>query len=193
MLGILLTEVDAVRGNDVKQLEADRGDAAKMAGTERTLEDATQRLDVNPRVEPVRIQLGLGWREEQIDPRALGDLPVVCLIAWVALEIGLFAELRRVDEQADDNRVAFAASSLEKRDMARVKRAHCWHQTNAPPTLRCERRAGLSNRSRNLHLYPMRPCAYAPMRPRVPIRLAPGPSSSADYTDYALRPAVIRG
>ena len=84
LLRVLPAEVGAVRADQVEQLQADRCDAAKVAGPILALEDRAEPLDVDLRLVAVRVELLHARGEEDVDACSLGELGVVHLVPWVA-------------------------------------------------------------------------------------------------------------
>ena len=97
MLPILLAEVGALGPDEVEQLQADGRDAPEVAGPGRAF--GSRLLRVDPRCETAWIHLVGRQREDDVDSFGSGELEVVLLVARVRLEVGLFVELSRVDEQ----------------------------------------------------------------------------------------------
>ncbi len=83
--------------------------------------------------------------EEHIDAGLGGEAGVVLLPSRIFFQVCAFGELRRVDEQRDDDQIALLAGPLDERQMAGVQRAHRRHQPDHTPvaTVRSERCAQL--------------------------------------------------
>ena len=73
-------------------------------------------------------------------PSAVGDRGVARLRARVGGEVGGLVELRRVDEQRDDDVVAALARGAHQRLVAGVERAHRRHEADAAAGARAPRR-----------------------------------------------------
>ena len=108
LLGVLAAEVGDVRPDDREELQAGRCDAPKMARAGLALEPECRALRLDPGREPVGIELGRRRGEEQVDAGRRRPLLVGCEIARVGGEVARVGELRRVEEQARDDEVAFA-------------------------------------------------------------------------------------
>ena len=80
-----------------------------------SLEALCRARGIDPRRETVRVELRDGRNEEEVDAGRLCDPTVALVVARVGAEIGRVAELRRVDEDRRDDRVALLACSAEKR------------------------------------------------------------------------------
>src|SRR5262249_3003712 len=124
LLRVLLAEVGAVGADDVEKLQADRGDAAEVAGPEGALEPVAEPFDVDPGRIPLGVQLLGGGREQDVDALAPGYDSVVRLVARVGGEVAGGVELRRVDEEAGDHELALGARGAEEGDMAGGEGAH---------------------------------------------------------------------
>ena len=106
LLRVLLAVEREVRADDVEQLEADRRDAAEVAGAVLAFQRRAELGHVDPRLVAGRVHLGRGRGEDDVDPCLACDLEVARLVARVAVQVGRLAELRRVDEEAHHDRVA---------------------------------------------------------------------------------------
>src|SRR5581483_6406047 len=142
-------EVHATGTDDVEELQADRGDAAEVAGTRVALHAPRGPLHVDPGLVPLRVELAGGGREQHVDALLRRDRDVGRLVARVAAEVGLVVELRRVDEEAGDHRVALGAGGTEQCDVAGVVGAHRRDEADAGRAL--ERRARLRDHARDPH------------------------------------------
>ena len=106
LLRVLLAEEGDVGGHDREELRADRRDSSEVPRPRRTLEDRSERSDLDPRVEAGRIELVGGRREEDVDTVCLGDARIGGFVARVALrDRPPCVELGRVDEEAHDDDV----------------------------------------------------------------------------------------
>src|SRR5919204_2998616 len=79
---------------------------------------------VGPRVEVLGVDLVGGRNEQHVDTGSLSDARVALLVAWIAPEIFVCAELGRVDEQRNEDDVTFASGGAKQRNVAVVERAH---------------------------------------------------------------------
>ena len=91
--------------------------------------------DADRRGEAVGVDLGDGGGEQHVDAE-LGDRGVARLRARVGVEVAGLVELRRVDEQRDDDLVAALARGAHQRLVAGVERAHRRHEPDARPAAR---------------------------------------------------------
>ena len=82
----------------------------KWSGPMGAFEAARQLLDVDPGLEAGRVDLVRHRGEEHVGAGTCGDFRIPFLVPGVRVEIGRFVELRRVDEDADDDRVAFGTA-----------------------------------------------------------------------------------
>ena len=105
LLGVLLTEVGAIRPDDGEELETDRCDATEVLRPCIAFEPAPQLLDVHPGLESGRVHLLRARAEHEVDALLLGKRQVPLLVPRVAREIVGLPELGRVDEDADDDDV----------------------------------------------------------------------------------------
>ena len=141
LLRVLLAEVHRVWPDDVEQLEADRRHAAEVPRAAGALQHVAQGVHFDPRVETGRVDLADRRCEEDVHARRFGHRDVARQVARVALEIRRVAELRGIDEQADDHRVALAAGRVEQRHVSRVERAHRRDEADAAAARQRERGA----------------------------------------------------
>ena len=80
----------------------------------------------------VRIHLGRGRGEHDVDALGLTRADIGVERARIAVEIVLAIELQRIDEDADDDDVAFARRACAHQPrVARVQRAHRRHEADA--------------------------------------------------------------
>ena len=84
-----------------------------MPGARGTL--AARVADVDPGVEALGIHLLGRGREHEVDPGLLGERGVALFVARIAREVLGRAELRGVDEQRHDDRVALSTRGAKKR------------------------------------------------------------------------------
>ncbi|OLE31193.1 MAG: hypothetical protein AUG43_00805 [Actinobacteria bacterium 13_1_20CM_3_68_10] len=90
-----------------------------MARPVLSFEAAAELLDLDPGLEAGRIELARLGREEDVDAGLLGDLGIAFFVARVPGEILVRAELRRVDEEARDERIRRAARRAGRRSFGR--------------------------------------------------------------------------
>src|SRR5439155_690440 len=83
---------------------ADRCHAAKVSRARLSL--GARLPDIDPGREILRIQLDCIGGEENIDACALGEPRILRFVPWVPREVLLRAELRRVDEERQNDDVA---------------------------------------------------------------------------------------
>src|SRR6185437_1096629 len=154
LLPVLLAEASDIGLRLLKELGHDGSDAGEMAGAEwaaLTLGDWA-RADAGG--ESLRIDL-LEWRRVEQVAAGGGELGgVAALVAWIAGEILIGGELRRVYEQARDNPVAQLARPGDQRQMAAMERAHGRHQRYglAGPPPRAHAATQLRDAARNRQL-----------------------------------------
>jgi hypothetical protein len=103
-----------------------------VAGSGPALKHAAELLDLDPRLEILRVELVGRRRKEDVDSRPMRELRVPRLVPWIAGEILVLVELRRVDEEADDHEVALVARGPDQREMALVKGPHRRDETDRP-------------------------------------------------------------
>ena len=118
-----------MRPDDVEELQADGRDAAEVARAVLALEALGRARRLDPRREAGRVHLVGGRREEDVDTAGLRGGLVGGEVARVGGDVLRFRELRRVDEEARDEHVAFGACRLEQRGVPGVQRAHRRHET----------------------------------------------------------------
>jgi len=127
--GILLAEVGSVGRDDVKELGDDGGHSAKVAGTAGAVEAVAGAGDFNEGGCSGGRERFSGWSEENVNTGS-GERGAVCVKgAWIAAEVLVGAELQGVDEDAGGNMSAIALCRIDKREMARVQRAHGGHKS----------------------------------------------------------------
>ena len=128
LLGVLLAEVGDVGADDVEELGDDRGDAAEVAGAAAlgvAVEDRGEVAgDLDRGGGAVGVDLGDVGGEDEVDARLAGQAQVALLVARVAVEVLVRAELGRVDEEAHHDDVALGAGGAQQRDVALVEEAH---------------------------------------------------------------------
>jgi hypothetical protein len=147
LLRILLTEVDRTRANDVEKLQAHGGDSAEVIRARVAFRTGV--LDLDPRREACRIDLGHGRNEEKVDTRLFGETRVALLVPRIAREVVVCPELGRVDEERYDYDLAFGASCTEQRQMSVVERSHRRNETDTDAEV--ERCAELADGAHGLH------------------------------------------
>ena len=81
-------------------------------------------LDLDPGLKAGRVELVHLGREEDVDAGLLGDSGVALLVARVRGEVFVRPELRRIDEEAGDEKVVLGPGRTEEREMAIVEGAH---------------------------------------------------------------------
>ena len=163
LLRVLLAEVRALGAHDVEELQADGRDAAEVARAERALSAARRALDVDPRAEAGRVDLrDAPARRAGRRPPPRRSAASRLLVPRVRGEVGVLAELRRVDEQAARRPCRILARAARK--------SATWPSCSAPivgtrPTSPCARaQPGDRPRSHDRH---------APRRLRERDRRAP--------------------
>src|SRR5439155_975927 len=111
-------------------------------------------LDLDPCLEPGRVELlGRGCKED-VDACCLCEFRVALLVAWVGGEVLVRTELGRIDEEAGDDDVVLSAGRAEEREVALVEAAHCRHQADG--SVACHQAAGIG----------VRPSSRASSKPR---------------------------
>ncbi len=103
-----------------------------MARAVLAFEPARELLHLDPGLVAGRVHLGRGRREQNVAPAASAMRRVAGLVSRVREEVGVLVELSRVDEEADDDRVALGACRRDQRLVARVQRAHRRHEADDP-------------------------------------------------------------
>ena len=122
LLRVLLAEVRDIRPHDVEQLQAHGRDAAEVIGTVCAL--GARALRIDPGVEAGRIELFHRRRKQDVDARFPCDVRIACLVARIAVEVVVRAELRGVHEERHDGDVAFRTRCAEQRQVPVVERSH---------------------------------------------------------------------
>ena len=151
LLRVLLAEVDAVRADDLVQLEDDGRDGPEVAGPEHALENCSELYRLDPGLEPGWVHLALGRREHHVDSCCLSRLEVTLLVAGIRGEIRGLAELRGVDEKAHDDGVALASRGAQEGDVPVVERAHGRDEPDRAAAPRRELGTDLGDRPARLH------------------------------------------
>ena len=109
LMRILLPEIGGVRAHDAEQFRDDGRDAVEVVRSAgRAVEHLGDAGNVDAGSEAVGIDLGCFRGEEDVDARLFCARGVVLLIARVAAEVFVRAELGRVDEERDDDEVGSA-------------------------------------------------------------------------------------
>src|SRR4029453_2860639 len=105
----LLPEICAIGLHDLKELHHHRRHPAEVAGTELPAQMCgnTPNLDDAGRLR--RVHVRDAGREHDVHLERFADIEVGLQRAGVPVEIFLAIELHRVDEDADDHAIAFAA------------------------------------------------------------------------------------
>src|SRR6266511_68692 len=148
LLRVLLTEVRHLRAHDVEELQAHRGDPAEVPGARSAFRSGL--FDVDPGCVPLRVHLLDGRREQKVDACRFRQLCVMRLVARVARQVFVRAELDRVDEQGHHHGLALVARSAEQGEMPVVECTHRRHEPDAPATGKLL--AHLSDLPQGLHL-----------------------------------------
>ena len=147
LLRVLLAEPRDLRADEVEELEADGGDAAEVAGTVRALEPFGGAAGLDPRREPVGYISSAGGANTTSTPCSAANAASRSRSRGYAIEVGRLGELRRVDEDACDQHVAFGPRRREQRGVAVVQRAHRRDETDDP----VPRQVELADRARDDH------------------------------------------
>ena len=120
-----------------------------MAGAKLAFECPSELLDLDPRLEPGRVELLGGGCKEDVDARCFRELGVVPLVAWVGDEVLVRIELGRIDEEAGDDDVVLGAGRAEEREVALVEGAHRGYEADA--SVVCYQAGGIGDRPDDLH------------------------------------------
>ncbi len=139
LLAVLLAEVGAVGLHQREERGHDRRYAAEVAGPLRSLEHVTKRTRVNDGGGTGRVHLVDAGYEDNIDTQRFQQRKIGLLVARVAAEILVRAELRRVDEDTGHDARACVARAAHQAGMAFVQRAHGRYEAH----VRRQRRARL--------------------------------------------------
>ncbi len=172
LLCVLLPEVHARRPDDREQLEHDGRHAAEVARARAPLEDRAELGRRRPRSgSPAGTSRRPTARTRGRPRHSARACEVAILVARIAREVGVVAELRRVDEEAHDDRLVLRASRAQERQVAVVERAHRRHEPDRAGALRRELFAGLGDRPddlsrRHLGRVTVRRCVRSPPRAR---------------------------
>ncbi len=127
MLKVLFTEKSYIRADRAQQLGHDGGNAVKVARASLSLPAFAQPLDRNGRCETRRIDL-ISLRQPKKVAACFGKhLRVPLLLARVASEVLVGAELQRVHENGRGNDLRPSLGLFDESKMARVKRPHGRH------------------------------------------------------------------
>src|SRR5262249_49166638 len=124
LLRVLEAEVRAPRADDVEELQADGRNTAEVTRSRLPLERLRELLDVDPGLEPRRIEVVRAGREEEVDSCVLRDSRVGLLVPWIARVVLALGELGPVHEEARDDEVVLGARRFEERDVPGVQRTH---------------------------------------------------------------------
>ena len=131
MLGVLASEVGALRREQHEQLGDHGGDAGEVIAARGALQRARQLayLDVGLKAGGVHF---LGRRGPyQVDAFPRQQVEVAVEVARVGVQVGAVVELRRVHEDADRRVVALGTAGAHQREVAGVQGAHGGHQAGA--------------------------------------------------------------
>ena len=121
------------------------------------IEPSSRHLD--PRLEPGRVHLVGGRREDEVYAGLARELEIVSLVVRVALEVGSLRELGRVDEERHHHRVALRPCCAQEREVALVQGAHRRHDRDRAVASSGELAPHCVDRPRRLHDRPSVPCA----------------------------------
>jgi hypothetical protein len=113
-----------VRLNHLKEFQDHRCDTAEMSGTKPTAEMIRQVTHIDSTFEMLRIDFSDRRRKYDIDVPLTAHVEIRLERSGIRREIVRAIELQRVDEDADNDNVAFAPSELDKLAMTRVQRSH---------------------------------------------------------------------
>ena len=138
LLDVLLPEADDVGLGQVEQLGDDGEHAGEMARSRRTL-PSLRRLRRPRRGSRRRAgtSLSTDGTNSRSTPRAGDERPVPGQVARIAIQVFGGTELKRVDEDAQDDGVRAAARLVHEREMPLVQMAHRRHEADPPARARC--------------------------------------------------------
>ena len=138
-----------MRLDDIEQLEHDRGDTAKMAGTELAFKLVLDIRRIKLVFLRLRIKLTLVGRKKHIDPRRDKPRTIVLEGTRILVEILVRAELQAIHEDAGDHRITEPACLLHQGNMSGVQVAHGRNKNNASAIF--QRGAKISNGRMDQH------------------------------------------
>jgi hypothetical protein len=125
LLRIFLTEVRAARPGQVEETVHDLQDAVEMTGPGRTLERLADRARVWLGQRDIRgIDLLHGGSPDRVDAESSTELEVSRLIARIGREVLTRCELRRVDEDRDEQPWHVATGPPDQRGVPLMEGAH---------------------------------------------------------------------
>ncbi|VTZ61156.1 hypothetical protein EMEDMD4_240099 [Sinorhizobium medicae] len=132
MLEILLTEIGAVRLDDVEELCHDSGNACEMAGPDCAFEFGAKLRQVDHRFHRPRIHVGNAGGKQDVDPAIRQQLLIAGKVTRIFAEILVCAELKRIDENARHHHVVLAAGAANELHVSDMKITHRGDQTDGP-------------------------------------------------------------
>ena len=135
LLVVFLAEKGGVGGRLGEQLDDHGGDPVEMARPGGTAQDIGKTRDRNSGGEPVGVDLVRRGCVEKVHPRRAGECGIGGLVPGIGGEILIGAELRGVDEEADDHPVVCLSRGRHERPMALVQGTHGRHQGDGLPGL----------------------------------------------------------
>src|SRR5207237_9360619 len=107
-------------------------------------EDVLKLADLDVSAEARWVHFCLSRREDEIDALSAANLQVFLQWSWIARQVLVRPELRRVDENANDNEPGLGPSGPDQADVAGVQRPHRRHEADGQ-TARSRSRDRLAN------------------------------------------------
>jgi hypothetical protein len=130
LLGVLLAEDGDVGAHEAEERGDHRRHALEVAGPAVALEAGRRALDPHSRRGAGRVDGGDLGQEDEIAAGRGEARRIALLVARIALEVGRVVELRRVDENRDDDARSVLPRQLDQRQVAVVERAHGRHEAD---------------------------------------------------------------
>ena len=128
LLPVLFAEQRGIGADLVEQFRDHRCHAVEMPGAVRPAQHLVEPLDRDRRGKSGRVHFRNCRRPQQIDAGVLQQLAVLRQLARIGIQILVFAELQRIDENRHRDAIGNLARVAHQRQMPVVQRAHRRHQ-----------------------------------------------------------------
>ena len=139
LLVILPAEERGAWADDVQEFADHGANAAEVARSARSTHCFGEVIDFHERLEAGSVHLVRRRCEDHIHTHLPACFRIGIERLWVRIEILVGAELRRVDEDADDDEIARGPRGFDQRQMPRVQSSHRRHEADASLGVACGR------------------------------------------------------
>ena len=130
LLPILLSEISAVRSDNIKQTTHNLTHSVEMAGAACPFHDHRHGRKLKMAGVGTGIYILDGRSKYVICAASLDQTAIGLKRPWVTVEIALVIKLSRVQENRNHRYIIFSDTLRYQRGMPLMQRSHRWHQTN---------------------------------------------------------------